>query len=211
MIDGRMVRLRPIEPSDLEFMRDLTNHPAVAGMVVGWDFPVSRHGQLAWLESIERSASTKRLAIVDRESGEVTGLTGLWDIDWHNRSALSATKIHPDRARPGMGTDAIKATMAWAFSQVNLRRLHSAILDFNGPSLGAYVRHCGWRIEGVERTSTFRKGQWCDLYRVAILAEEFFRLEDAPEYADRVIPVDVSEKVDLDRLLRMDRACLDSE
>jgi RimJ/RimL family protein N-acetyltransferase len=204
MIPGRRVHLRPIEVEDLPFLRDLMNHPAVAGLVVGWGFPVSLHDQERWLAASVQDPTTRRLIVVDSASDAPVGLTGLWDIDWHNQGALSATKLHPDQIGAGMGTDAIMTTLAWAFHVVGLRRLHSAILDFNGPSLGAYVRHCGWRIEGQERESIFRKGQWCDLYRVAILRDDFDALDAAAEYVERICPFDMSTKVDLQRLQRDD-------
>jgi RimJ/RimL family protein N-acetyltransferase len=201
MLTGRTVMLRPIEVEDLGFLRDLNNHPAIAGAVVGWDFPVSLHGQAEWLRHAETS-TTRRLTVLDAESAEPVGLTGLWDIDWHNRSALSAIKLHPDRARRGMGTDSIMTLMAWAFGQVGLRRLYGAILDFNGPSIGSYVGKCGWRVEGLEREAIFRKGRFCDLYRVAALDRDFWALPLADEYVKRICPVDLENRVDVSRLQR---------
>lgn len=198
MIRGKSVYLRPIEREDLSFLLDLANHAYVSGMVVGWDFPVSLHGQQRWFENSEANAKTRRLMVVDAESNETIGLTGLWDIDWHNSSALTATKLHPDKIKKGMGSDAIMVTMAWAFYVVGIRRLYGSILDFNGPSLGAYVRRCGWRIEGLERESIFRKGRWCDLYRVAILRSDFERLPSAVEYTNFVCPVNINDIAKVD-------------
>jgi len=194
MINGRNVYLRPIESEDLEFLRELNNHPQVRASVVGWDFPVSLHSQIRWFESAE-ATSTRRLLVVDKENGQSIGLTGLWNIDWHNRSALSAVKLHPDLAQKGRGTDTIMATMAWAFTEVGLRRLYSSILSFNASSFGAYVKKCGWRVEGVEREAVFRNGQFVDLIRVAILDHEFLALNEAGFYVDLVCPVDTKLQI----------------
>lgn len=195
MIRGRSVGLRPIEPADLELLKDLANDPDIVARVVGWDFPVSAHGQAKWLDASSQSQVTVRLMVQDLESGEPIGMTGLWDIDWHNRSALSALKLRMDRTGRGQGTDAVLTLMAWTFYVVGLRRLHSSILDFNEPSMRTYVGRCGWKVEGREREAVFRKGEWRDLFRVAALRADFDALEARDEYVNRVCPVDVAANV----------------
>jgi RimJ/RimL family protein N-acetyltransferase len=197
MISGRLTRLRPIEPADLRFLKDLANDRQVASHVVGWDFPLSEHGQHKWWESAVSDRRNFRLLIEDMEGTRI-GLCGVWKVDWHSRVALTATKLHaPSLKQKGMGTDSIMTLMAWAFYDVGLNRLWGSILDFNGPSFGAYVKHCGWRIEGVLRQEIWRKGRYHDLYRVAILKSEFDQLPDAQEYVDRIVPARTEERVAL--------------
>lgn len=195
MIKGKLLYLRPIEPSDLGFLQELANDALVSGSVVGWDFPVSSLDQQRWFDNLPLNSRTRRLTVVDLQTHEPIGLTGLWDIDWHNQSALTATKLHPNKLQKGMGTDAILTTMAWTFYVVGLRRLYGSILDFNGPSLGAYVKRCGWRIEGRELESILRKGRWCDLYQVAALKKDFDELDISKDYVELVCPTSVDDIV----------------
>ena len=88
--------------------------------------------------------------------------------------------------------------MAYAFYDVGLNRLWGEILDFNGASFGAYVKKCGWRIEGILRSHVFRKGRFHDIYRVAILKSEFDALDDASEYVERVLPADTDRQTVLE-------------
>lgn len=195
MIKGKSLYLRPVEQGDLPFLQLLANDAQISGAVVGWDFPVSSRDQQRWFEGMAGNNSTRRLTVVDLQTDEPVGLTGLWDIDWHNQAALTATKLHPGKLQKGIGTEAILLVMAWSFYVVGLRRLHSSILDFNGPSLGAYVKKCGWRIEGREAESIFRKGRWCDLYRVAALKKDFDALDVAQDYISLVCPTAVDDVV----------------
>ena len=195
MIDGRLVSLRPTEEGDLDFLAALANDPQIRGMVVGWDWPVATSGQRAWLAGIVQDPGNIRLTILDKQSRSPIGLTGLWDVDWHNRSALTGIKLMPDVSPKGAGSDAIMLVDAWTFYEVGLRRLHATILDFNAASMGAYVRRCGWRVEGRERQSVFRRGEWCDLYRVALLRSEFDDLKTAAEYVGYVCDIDVAAKI----------------
>jgi RimJ/RimL family protein N-acetyltransferase len=197
MLKGRLLGLRTMEAGDLDFLADLANHPIVRGNVVGWEWPISRHGQVDWLQATRNDPHTKRLIVTKLGSEEPIGLTGLWDVDWHNQSALTAVKLMPGAAPRGAGTDSIMLMMAWTFYEVGLRRLHSSILDFNKASLGAYVRRCGWRVEGRSREAVFRNGQWRDLLQVAALRGDFDGLRDSCEYIQRVCPVDLSDEADI--------------
>jgi RimJ/RimL family protein N-acetyltransferase len=191
-LKGKLVGIRPIVSDDLDFLADLDAHPEVRGNVVGWDWPVNRDAQADWHKASHGNPRTRRLTVTELESGLPIGLTGLWEIDWHNRSAVTAVKLMPGRAPKGAGSDSIMLMMAWSFYEVGLRRLHGAILDFNAASQGADVRRCGWRIEGRERESVFRNGGWHDLLRVAILRREFDELADAEAYVRRVCPLDTT-------------------
>lgn len=196
MIKSKLLSLRPIELNDDVILQQLINNPLVSENVVGWTFPVSLFSQKNWIQSNTNSLSY-RLVVVDNETNEAIGITGLWDIDWHNQAAMSAIKLLPEKTKKGFGTEAIMLSMAWAFYNVGLRRLHGAILDFNGPSMGAYVKKCGWKVEGRQREAIFRKGQWHDLYSVAILKRDFDALPKASEFINFVCPVDTTPNIDI--------------
>lgn len=196
MIKSKLLSLRPIELNDDIILQQLINNPLVSENVVGWTFPVSLFSQKNWIQSNTNNLSY-RLVVVDNETNEAIGITGLWDIDWHNQAAMSAIKLLPEKTKKGFGTEAIMLSMAWAFYNVGLRRLHAAILDFNGPSMGAYVKKCGWKVEGRQREAIFRKGEWHDLYSVAILKREFDALPTASEFINAVCPVDTTPNIDI--------------
>lgn len=164
MIQGRIVQLRPIELHDLAFLQQLANDPQTAAMLVGWDFPVSMHGQEGWLMSNVGPTDTKRLIIQQQSGPTVIGTASLSELDWHNRSACVSVKIAQEYRKRGGGVDAMMTLAAWAFYVVGLRRLYSKVMVFNSASMSTFVKHCGWRVEGRELESVFRKGQWCDLY-----------------------------------------------
>lgn len=196
MIKSAKLSLRPIELHDDDLLQKLMNDPYVTENVVGWSFPVSIFSQKNWIQS-NNNNSNYRLAVVDNNSNKTIGITGLWEIDWHNQSAMSAIKLLPEYTKKGLGTEAIMLSMAWAFYSVGLRRLYAEILDFNGPSLGAYVKKCGWRVEGRQREAVFRRGEWHDLYNVAILKREFDALPAASEFINTVCPVDTTPNIDI--------------
>lgn len=189
MIRGKRVILRAIEEEDLGFCQRLYNDPDVRAVVVGWDFPVSLQNQRRWLDSLGKDKNNVRF-IVETLEKQAIGLTGLWDIDWHNQHALTATKlmISDEFRGKGYGRDAIMAMNAYAFFEVGIHRLWGAILDFNVPSFKSYVERSGWKVEGKLRQHIFRNGSYHDLYYVACLKEDFLSVPDAGDYIPPKIP-----------------------
>ena len=196
MITGKNLSLRAIELEDDKLLQQLINDPYISGSVVGWSLPVSLFSQKNWIQS-NSGGTSYRLVVVDNQTNEAIGITGLWDVDWHNQSATSAIKLLSEKGKKGFGTEAIMLSMVWAFYSVGLRRLDATILDFNGPSMGAYVKKCGWRVEGRQKEAIFKKGEWHDLYNIAILKREFDKLKSVNDIIDLVCPVDTIPNIDI--------------
>lgn len=171
----RNLNLRPIERTDLVFLRDLANDPVVRQNVVGWDWPLSLEGQEKWFDRGIDTSTTRRF-IIEGDEGEPVGLTGLWDINWRNRTAKSAVKIggRPDVRGRGYGTRSVHSLMDFAFNDVGLNRLYSTILDFNEASISTYTKKSGWKIEGVARQHIYRDGCFVDLMHIGILRDEYY-------------------------------------
>ena len=183
MIKGKRVLLRTVEAGDLELCQSLFNDMDIKRMVVGWDFPVSMEAQKRWFDSLIGKKNEVRF-VIETKAGKPIGLTGLWDIDWHNRNALTAVKLilSNDTKGKGYGRDAIMTLGAYAFYDVGLNRLWSEIIDYNEASLKAYVERSGWKVEGQFRKHIFRGGAFHDLYYVACLKEDFESVSDAKDY-----------------------------
>jgi RimJ/RimL family protein N-acetyltransferase len=196
MIAGKRVDLRPVEREDQPFLQRLHNDPGVAASVVDWSVPVSTADQAQWFESLGDDRASVRLTIVERSSGGLAGLTGVWNRDHREGTAWTGIKLAPESGGKGLATDAVMATMAWAFACAELRRLESSILDFNAASFALYVERCGWVVEGRERQKILRGGRYCDLFRVAILRSEFESLPGAEEYVRLALPVDTRATIE---------------
>ncbi len=202
MVKGQRVILRVIEDNDLELCQKLFNDPNVRRMVVGWDFPVSMEAQRQWLSSLTGKKNDVRF-VIETEEGKSIGVTGLWDIDWHNRHALTATKLLPSDGAigKGYGRDAIMTVSAYAFYEVGLNRLWGSIIDYNKASFKAYVERSGWRVEGRLRKHIFRSGTFHDLYYVACLKSDFEIVPDAKAYRAPYLPPEIDDTIEWARFV----------
>lgn len=189
MIKGKKIILRPLEEDDLDFCQILYNDQHIRDMVVGWDFPSTKKNQKVWFESTVNDKKNVRF-IVETNNREKIGLTGFWNIDWHNRSALNAIKLLVTKKTKGKGygRDAIMTMSAFAFFNIGLHKLWCEILDYNIPSLKSYVERSGWKIEGKLRKHIFKNGEFHDLYYIGCLKKDFLSVADSKEYIPREIP-----------------------
>jgi len=185
---GKKTIFRPVEQDDMGFCQKLFNDSYLRDLVVGWSLPLSMNAQKTWFLSLENKNDTVRF-IIETLDGTSIGLTGLWDIDWHNRTALTAIKLKSEGiSGQGFGRDAVMAMNAFAFFDVGLHRLWGTIIDYNIPSYNVYVKKCGWKVEGTLRDHIYRNGSYHNLYYVACLKEDFMELTDAKDYIRPQIP-----------------------
>lgn len=116
-LSGKRVKLRAIEISDLQFLKDMINDPRIEEMVVGWSFPISDHEQKEWIMKQMNDEKNIRL-IVENEYEEKIGLISLTNIDWKNRSAVHGIKIsNKNFKNQGYGAEAVKTIVNYGFNE----------------------------------------------------------------------------------------------
>lgn len=186
MIRGKLVALRPYEEGDIAALQAIDSDPVVRTGVVGWDWPRSRREISAWYD--EQAGGPNRRWIIEDDHAQIVGVTGLWDVDWHNRNALTGIKLGGavGARGNGFGIDAIKLTMAFAFYDVGLERLYASALETNAASIHVYCNRCGWTQEGRSRNHIWRGGSFVDLIHMGIQKSEFDALSDAHDYQNIV-------------------------
>lgn len=166
------IKLRALEPEDMELLRATVNDPEMERMVVGWSFPISKQQQLDWYNRSMGNPNHQRFAV--EYNGQFVGISTLTDIDWKNRSAFHGIKLTQDTPKgQGIGFDAVVAIMKYAFEELQLNRLYGGILEYNIPSKKLYEK-CGWKVEGRYRQCVFKNNTYYDEFPVAILREEYF-------------------------------------
>lgn len=173
---GRKVILRAIEPKDLPFMLDMINDPEIEKMVGGWSFPTSEKQQQDWYNRVIGDKNNLRFTI--EYEGRFVGISTLGEFDWKNRTAFHGIKLHSSAPKGvGLGTDAVYATMKYAFEELQLHRLEGKILDYNIPSRKLYEK-CGWKFEGCYRSRVFKGNAYHDEWPNAILRDEYFEWKE---------------------------------
>lgn len=175
-IKGNKVILRAIEERDLELLHQWSNDPDINYMLGGWHFPSSFQDQVKWFHSLSLTSNNQRFAIDTPDLGLI-GMVNLVDINWKDRRAFTGMLLGDQEMRgKGYGVDTIMAMNKYAFEELGLMRLDSTIISYNEASIGAYVKKCGWKIEGTKKNAYFRKNQWWDEIVVGITRDDYFNI-----------------------------------
>ena len=174
MLTGKLVRLRAMEPADLDRAYEWINDRDVTRFLMA-RYPMSRSDEEKWLaESSGRNGFERdvRLAI-ETLDGVHIGNTGLHAMRPEDRCAELGIMIG-DKAywSNGYGSDAVVTLLRFAFYEVNLHRVGLGVFPYNQRAIACY-RKCGFVEEGRSRDEIYRDGRYWDIIRMGILRHEF--------------------------------------
>ncbi|WP_399457241.1 GNAT family N-acetyltransferase [Virgibacillus dokdonensis] len=128
---------------------------------------------------ILHSTSSKSYIIEDKETDKAIGITSLIHIDQKNRNAECIIDIgEKDYWGRGVGKEALKLLLDYAFLELNFHRVSLRVFSFNERAIQLY-RKLGFKQEGVSRQALFRNGNWHDMIHMAILQQEYMPAQES--------------------------------
>jgi len=170
-IQGKRVRLRAIERSDIPTFVRWLNDPEVTQYLLMY-MPFSQAQEERWFES-HLNDSSSHIFGTETPEGKLIGNIGIDEIDWKDRKAVLGIVIgEKEYWGQGYGTDAIRALLRFAFTNMNLNRIRLSVFDYNERAQRCY-RKCGFQLEGRLRQAHFSDGRYHDELVMGILREEF--------------------------------------
>jgi len=143
-LSGARVVLRAAIDGDAEARRLLGRHADIARMF-GADHPssgpMSSAAAAAWFEGLGEAGCVEW--VVETE-GQFLGTARLHSFDDDASARYAVGFFDADRLGHGFGTEVTKIVVEYAFSELGLRRLELAVLEFNERAIRCYSR-CGFR------------------------------------------------------------------
>lgn len=175
VLTGQCLTLRPPRDDDAQGRHALGNSAEVMRMF-GADPetipPLTLATSKAW---VDRLAAHPHAWIVEH-AGSLLGEIRLDDLDHRDRRARLAIGFFDEhRLGQGLGRDAVRLLLGYAFVALGLHRVSLRVVAYNERAIRCY-RACGFREEGRERESAFVAGQWHDDVIIGVLAAEFSAL-----------------------------------
>ena len=168
--------LRPFTPDDLDDVRAMRSHEAVARHLPG-PVPTEEEVRSALARKvgrrgIERDGDSLSLAVVPRGGRTVVGdVTLTWISTMHRQAEIGGT-FHPDHQRQGLATAAGTALLSLAFDRLGAERVVGRCSADNRAS-AALCERLGMRREGHFRHALWLTGDWVDVYVYAVLSGEW--------------------------------------
>jgi len=172
MLASGGVYLRPAERVDIpRFVRWLSH--AETSRFLAKRSPLSLAMEERWFDKmLERHGSELWYFVVcRRKDGRPIGTIALGDIDQPNGSAQVGITLGEDRGQ-GLGTDAMRAILAFGFDELRLERVWLDVAEGNDPAIRSYEK-AGFVREGTLRRAMYTAGTFCDVLRMAILRSEW--------------------------------------
>ncbi len=173
MLEGKLVRLRALEQTDVERAYTWINDREVTHYLAA-RYPLSHADEERWLREGGTNAfgAGVRLAIETKDGAHIGNL-GLHQTNPEDRKAGLGIMIG-DKSfwSNGYGTDAVVTLLRFAFHEMNLNRVWLDVFEFNERAIACYAK-CGFREEGRLRQHRYSEGRYWHVLVMAILREEF--------------------------------------
>jgi len=172
ILQGRKVRLRPVEESDLSLFVRWFNDPEVRYWLgISEEPELSMDSERGWYEEM-RGDLTRIVWVIQTMAGWAIGNVELRDIDeTHGRAALGIAIGEKEYWSRGYGTDAVKQVLRYAFEEMELRRVELYTDEDNVQGIRCYEK-CGFEREGLLRARRLRQGQPVNCLIMAVLRKD---------------------------------------
>jgi RimJ/RimL family protein N-acetyltransferase len=167
---GSKVRLRPIEPQDVELLHRWIN----ASPALEWlhrRLPLSRRAEQAWAARAATDPQMPSFIIQTLRGVDIGALS----VQLEGGRGVLGIAIHDPRYwSRGYGQDAVEVMVDAAFRVLPLQRIELLVFPDNLRAIRCYEK-AGFKREGQLRQYSYRGGLMRDVIIMSILADEWRR------------------------------------
>jgi RimJ/RimL family protein N-acetyltransferase len=174
MLTGELVLLRPVEAADAagmfaadpETYRLTATHSAAELTLDSWK---------NWYSTRAEHDDRLDLSIIERATGEWAGEVVLNELDMANESCGFRIALQGPRFYGrGLGSEATRLVVDYAFNVVGVHRIELEVYDFNPRARHVYEK-VGFVHEGTKRDALRWDGEWIDCQCMALLDHDWKR------------------------------------
>lgn len=160
---GNIVKLRALEPEDLEFLFQIENNE-IFWEVSHTQTPFSKYVLKQYLENAHLDifeSKQLRLIIEEKSSQKKMGMIDLFDFNPQHKRAGIGILIHPEYQQKGFASESLELLIKYSFSHLQLHQLYANIIAENEKSLALFTKHQFKKI-GIKKDWIFFDGKMKD-------------------------------------------------
>lgn len=164
-MEGNLVALRALEPSDVERLYKWENDPDV-WTVSNLVCPYSKHTLRQFVETSMQdlyAAKQLRLMIDERATRATVGVIDIFDFDPLHRRAGIGILIEKSRRQQGFAEESLALVKAYLFDFLHLNQIYCDIITDNVASLKLF-QNAGFTICGTKKSWVLTKNQYKDVH-----------------------------------------------
>jgi diamine N-acetyltransferase len=160
MINNKNIRLRALEPEDLEFLYHIENDPEI------WAYsdtqiPFSKYVLENYIANAYKDIyEAKQIRfVIENTSQERVGLIDLFEFDPAHLRAGIGIVIVAEHRQKGYALEAITTIAAYAKEHLRLHQLYANIQEYNTESIALFER-AGFELSGRKKDWNYNNGQY---------------------------------------------------
>ncbi|MFX1475235.1 MAG: GNAT family N-acetyltransferase [Promethearchaeota archaeon] len=177
MLKGKRVTLRGVELTDVEEILKHFNDLEIR-QFLGEAIPIAKPEEEEWVRSTwaqRREGRAHVFGIEFNETQQLIGTCGLHAISpIHRSTELGIAVWNKDYWGKGLGTEALRLLLDYAFNQLNLHRVWLRVIEDNERAIHIYLK-VGFQHTGRLRQCVFKQGGYQDLLIMDILEDEYHK------------------------------------
>jgi diamine N-acetyltransferase len=175
VLTGERAALGPLKREHLPSFARWINDPEVR-RGLAYRGLANEDAELKWYEQMTEAGREPRptaigFSVHDAGDGGLVGVCGIEGIDHHFARAELGIFLGRRRGK-GIGTDAVRLALDWAFNMLGLRNVMLETYEFNEQARRAYER-AGFRMIGRRRDSVHVLGRRWDSLLMDATAADF--------------------------------------
>lgn len=180
--EGRLVRLRGIEPKDMESHYLVDQEDDISRYQWVMNPPVSRAATQAWVEGASKERPKDDAFTAQMETlvdGTLVGSIATHHCD--QRAGVFSYGLHVEEQHRGHGYagDAICLILRYFFQELRYQKCNVEVMEIN-PSSQHLHEKLGFQMEGRRRRVVYTSGRHSDMVEYGITLEEF--RDQHPDY-----------------------------
>jgi len=171
---GKLVRLRAVEPEDWQVFFDWGQDTDFGRWSYWIPFPRSREAARKWTADLALADVNNHESrwVIETLAGDFIGTLNTHTCDPRVGTFQYSLGIKRDHWRNGYASEAIWLVLGYFFRELRYQKVNAHVYAFNEPSLQLH-RKLGFREEGRLRRMVYTGGQHHDEVIFGLTAEEF--------------------------------------
>jgi diamine N-acetyltransferase len=173
-LEGKDIKLRALEPSDLDFLYELENDESV-WEVSNTTTPYSKFVLKKYLDNAHRDiyeVKQLRLVICEKKTHRPIGFVDLFDFDpKHKKVGVGIVIFKAEDKGKGYATQSLQQVCAYAFGQLNMHQVYANITEDNTSSLQLFEK-LGFTRSGVKKDWIHSEGIYKSEYLYQLIVHD---------------------------------------